>query len=279
VLTEDFHDYQIRMVQELCPPFDAVGIGGSAGMGQQDADSDRDFFLLAPADRFLPLVESFPRLVRHAWPPIVERRRGFVAEFGYMYTYMYDNGCYVDYILNCSGTLPRTPMVAKIRVLKDLTGEFTAYREEGGALARDFPNSAAAESASADLLIETRKIKAYAVRAELISVLHCFERFRLVLLALDRHLRGTDPYTPHDAAKWVARDLPDLQKSLSVTFVPFSWEAAESAFAVLQQGIRDRLVAVGGPDGPGPAYWRLFDAVACDVRQAMRQNARLAVRS
>jgi hypothetical protein len=267
------------MVQALCPPFDAVGIGGSAGIGQHDAESDLDVFFMAPADAFLSLVESFPRLLQHAWPPVVERQRGFIAEFGYMYTYVYANGCYVDYILNCSGTLPRTPMSAKIRVLTDITGEFTAYQREAAVLARHFPDSEAVECAAADLLIETRKIKTYAVRAELVSVLHCFERFRLVLLALDRHIRGTDPYIPQDAAKWVARDLPDLQEILSATFVPFAWQEAERAFDVLHQGIRDRLVDVADPDRLGPAYWTSLDAVRCDVRQAMRRNACPAVRS
>ena len=274
MLAQDMREFQVGMLQELCPPFAAVGLGGSVGARQNDADSDLDFFLLAPAEEFLSLVESFPRMVRHPSPPVVCRRRGFHAEFGYMYTYVYSNRCHVDYSINCSGTLARTPMAAKTHVLKDLTGEFTAYHEQMRDLARDFPAGEALDGAAAEVLVELVRIEAYTRRGELLSVLHRFERLRLVLLGLERHIRGIGPYTPHDADKWVARDLPEMLETVAATCPTFDWSGAARAFDVLQAAVCRRLAALGTVGGLRPAYRTILDEVVTDVRSAMQENVR-----
>jgi hypothetical protein len=259
-----FFEDQLRNLHDLCPPFEAVGVGGSLGAGSADPDSDLDFFLLVPDDQFFAVVHRFPTLIGHVWPPVVSRRRGFLPEFGYQFTYVYPNGYSVDFVLNCPSSLLRTPMARKTRVTKDLTGRFTRFHQSVAndlATGDDYVPAVAAE-----LLIELLRISKYARRAELFSLVHRLERLRLVLLAQERRRHG-EPYCPHDADKWVARDFdPDVVSLLHATFAPPEPTAAAAAIRVLCTGILDRLEP--HPE-LGPEFHQLVAKLRAEIEESL----------
>jgi hypothetical protein len=264
------------MLHSLCPPLEAVGIGGSVGAGTRDSGSDLDFFLLVPDDGFFAIVREFPDLIRHPWPPLVMRRRGFHPEFGYMFSYAYHNRYQVDYNVNCRSSLIRTPMAAKIRVTKDLAGFFTRYQSDMRRYSAGHDESPALEAA-AEFLLETLRIEKYAQRRELLSMVHRFERLRLILLGLERHLRRGEPYSPHDADKWAARDLTaETLREVEATFGPFTWEAAAKAFERLWLGVAERISDAAVGADLGVAYWSTCSETRAKIAEALTAATREA---
>jgi hypothetical protein len=273
-MDDPLRERQLQVLHELCPPFLAVGLGGSTGASSDDGLSDLDFFLLAPDDGFLHLARTFPDMVSHPWEPLVCRRRGFHPEFGYMYTYVFPNLRHIDYNLNCHGTLARTPMAARTHVTKDLTGEFTEYHERMRDLAGHFAVEEAVDDARGELLVELVRMQAYTRRNELLSVLHRFERLRLVYLALLRHEAGTGSYVPHDADKWVRRDLPpDVTAVVAGSFCRFDWDEAAMSFRRLVDALRDAIVRRSSAWDPAAPYACAVDELVRDIEARMAGNA------
>ena len=234
-------DYQLQMLHGLCPPLEAVGLGGSAGRGEADSLSDLDFFLLVPDAEFFTTVQRFPDLITHPQPPIAQWRRGFTPNFGYTFTYFYLDGTSVEYMLHCHRSLHRTPMALSTRITKDLTGFYSSFLES----LPDSPELSRAHyaaDATGEFLAELSKLSKYAQRDELPAIVHRFERLRLVLLGLERYLTRGEPYAPHDSDKRVYRDLGETGlKMLSPTFCELDARAALIAFRALYTGIRERL--------------------------------------
>lgn len=262
---ESWVDAELRKLRALCPPFEAIGVGGSLGAGTGADESDLDVFILVPDEDFFAIVADFPTLIEHPWPPVVSRRRGFLPEFGYQFTFVYPNRHSVDYVLNCHGSLERTPMARKTRVIEDRTGRFTEYHRQVAAdlaAGRDH-----AQAVAAELLIELLRINKYARRGELVSLVHRLERLRLVLLALERVRRTGEPYCPHDADKWVARDLgPELTAWLHRTFAPPEPKAAAAAVELLCAGILERLDA---PGELGAGFHELVTGLRAEVAERL----------
>jgi len=267
---KSFLDYQLAMLHELCPPIEAVGIGGSVGSGEADAMSDLDFFFLLPDDDFFATIDVFPELISHRQPPVVSWRRGFNPDFGFTFSYFYNDGTSVEYMLNCHHSLRRTPMALKTRVIRDLTGYFTRYHES----LIDHPELTAqhyaSESAGA-LLAEILKISKYARRNELVAVIHRLERLRLILLALERHISLGDHYVPHDADKRVHRDLgPAIEDMLALTFCEFSPVRTLDSFRHLDIEIEKRLKALTVKQPLSDEFWRLKDRLTEQADQHLR---------
>ena len=160
-----FLDYQLQMLHQICPPLEAVGLGGSAGRGEADNLSDLDFFLLVPDSEFFAVVETFPRLVTHSQPAVACWRRGFTPNFGFTFTYFYGDGTSVEYMLHCHRSLRRTPMALSTRVTKDLTGYFTQFRN-GLPASPELSHDAYAADAAGELVAELLKLVKYARRGE-----------------------------------------------------------------------------------------------------------------
>lgn len=253
----DFYGYELELLHSLAPPVEAFGVGGSSGAGRQDGLSDLDFFLLVPDASFFAFVKEFPQLVRHPWPPLAWRRRGFVPDFGFQFSVVYPNLYSVDYHVNCHSSLLRTPMARKTRVIFDATGAFTEFH-------RTLPiDSDPSSEAAAELLIELLRLHKYARRRELLSAMHRLERLRLVLLGLERYLRYGEPYVPHDADKWVRRDLDkQVCVELARTFSDFRGSAVSLAFQSLYQGVAARLNEVAGQSAE---YKAAVDSLAAEI--------------
>lgn len=262
----EFLDYELEMLRGLVPPLEAYGLGGSSGRGSADALSDLDFFLLVPDKEFFAFVQQFPGLIRHPWPPIAWRRRGFVPDFGFQFSAVFENLYSVDYHVNCHSSLRRTPMARKTQVIFDNSGLFTEFH-------RALPDSSLlsreeyAADAAAEVLIELQRLHKYVCRGELLSVLHRFERLRLVMLGLERYLRGGEPYSPHDADKWMARDLTAaVNAEVAATFSVFDWKAAAASFTLLHAGVSARLAEV---TEQSPAYRSAIDRLAGEIVDLM----------
>lgn len=269
---DDFLDFQLDMLHEMCPPVEAVGIGGSGGAGNADALSDLDFFLLIPDSDFFNFVATFPAMVRHPWPPAVGRRRGFVPDFGFQVSFLYPNRYLVDYHLNCHGSLRRTPMARKTRITKDLTGVFTRFHQtlpDSGRLSGDEYRV----DAASEIVIELLRIRKYAGRDELVPIVHRLERLRLVLLGLVRCLRHDEPYCPHDADKHVARDLgPAMNATIADTFPVFDPAGVVRALRVLYRELGPLIAELG--DGPpmGPPFQDMCDKLIAEIEEQLSHS-------
>jgi len=230
-----FEEVRDRL-RSLSPPIEAFGIGGSAGAGQDDPSADLDFFLLVPTQDFLPLIQDFPALIGDQGKSrLVTWRRGFTPQFGYQFVFIYQDLSSVDFFINCPVTWTPTPMARKTRILQDATGRFTSYH-------RSLPDRAQqAEmltgNTTAEMLSEAVRIRRYARRGELVSIVHRLERIRLLALAVERYVSLGQDFIPHDADKWVARDLGGATvRQLSKTFPKLDARAvAESYRAVVDQ--------------------------------------------
>jgi hypothetical protein len=241
VVGDTFLDYQLQMLHRLCPPLEAVGLGGSTGRGEADDLSDLDFFLLVSDAEFFAAVERFPDLITHPQPPVAHWRRGFTPNFGFTFAYFYRDGISVEYMLHCHRSLRRTPMALSTRITRDLTGFYTGFLESlpGSAeLSRDGYTA----DATGEFIAELLKLSKYAQRGELPAIVHRFERLRLVFIGLERYLTRGEPYAPHDSDKRVYRDLGQAGETmLSPTFCELDPQAALAAFRVLYRGIKERL--------------------------------------
>jgi hypothetical protein len=157
-------------------------------------------------------------------------------------------------------------MARKTKVLMDHTGTFTNFH---AAVAGADPQL---DEAWGEVLVELLRIRKYAERGELLTVLHRFERLRLVLLALERHLRHAEPYIPHDADKWVGRDLsPSVNALIASTFAPCTWPAAGSAFAAVYQGVTARLAELTSPKPP-EGYWQLCAELRAEIGELIARR-------
>jgi hypothetical protein len=234
-------EYQLQMLHSLCPPLEAVGLGGSAGRGEADDLSDLDFFLLVPDAEFFATVDILPELITHPRPPVACWRRGFTPNFGFAYLYFYPGGESVEYMVHCHRSLRRTPMALSTRITKDLTGFYTRFLAELPGSAELSRESYAAD-ATGEFLAELGKLARYAQRGELPAIVHRFERLRLVLLGLERYLTRGEEYAPHDSDKRVYRDLGQAGEVLiSPTFCALDPRPALAAFRALYQGVSERL--------------------------------------
>jgi hypothetical protein len=238
---QSWHQFHETMIAQLCPPFDAIAVGGSADRNS-DQLSDLDFFLVAPDDEFLVLIRDFPRLLHHASPPVTERHRGYLTEFGYQFTYVYSHGRMVEYNLNCHATLTEGPMMLKNRVIKDRTGRYTELLQQ----TRRAVNTSAdvfLRSLFAEYTVELIKFEKYALRRDWIVLNHRLERLRLLYLSLLRLSISGEQVRPHDSDKNLASLLPkERQLFLLLTFGGPEVSSIGLSFKVLSREI-NRLLA------------------------------------
>lgn len=264
-------DEQVKALEELCPPVLAFAVGGSRGIGTSDELSDVDFFLLVPNDKLFTFAESFPKLISHPWPPLATRDRGFWPEFGYQISYVYDNGCTVDYFINSEESLRRTPMARKMTILKDSDGRFTSYQES----IADYCASPQSRqdyilAAAAEILIELITILKYAQRGDLIPVLHRLERLRLVYLGLSRYRLNSEPYVPHDADKRVMHDLEShVVESITQTFPYLNKADAAHSFRKLLDLIEHELLSYPNSQPLSQGFWVLYREKAAAIERAL----------
>lgn len=265
-------DYQLQMLHSLCPPLEAVGLGGSTGRGQADDLSDLDFFLLVPDAEFFAIVERFPDLITHPQPPVGCWRRGFTPNFGFSFMYFYPDGASVEYMLHCHRSLRRTPMALSTRITKDLTGFYTRFTEDLPA-SPELSREGYAADATGELLAELVKLSRYARRGELPAIVHRFERLRLVLLGLERYLTRGEDYAPHDSDKRVYRDLGAAGETmLAPTFCELDPEAALTAFRALYGGVTERLTRMAPQTMAGDAG-KLAEALRLKIEDGLRRLA------
>jgi hypothetical protein len=270
-------DYQLHMLHQLCPPLEAVALGGSTGRGEADQLSDLDFFLLVADAEFFATVDRFPELITHPQPPVARWQRGFTPNFGFTFTYFYRDGTSVEYMLHCHRSLRRTPMALSTRITKDLTGFYSRFLEDLPRAPELSPDGYAAD-ATGEFLAELLKLAKYARRGELPAIVHRFERLRLVFLGLERYLTRGEPYAPHDSDKRVYRDLgPAGEAMLSPTFCELDPRAALAAFRILYGRIRDRLNRLA-PDNAAGDVARLAADLCAKIEDGLVRMAAAAGR-
>jgi hypothetical protein len=264
-------DFQVRMLDALCPPVLGFGIGGSQGAAQADQHSDLDFFLLVPDEQLFDFIESFPALVRHRTPPVLVRDRGFWPEFGYQFTYVYETRQVLDYFINSPRTLRKTPMARKTRIIKDSDGRFTAYQREiaeycaSPHAARDYHAAARAE-----ILVELLTIAKHLRRHDLIPAAHRLDRLRGVYLGLARYHRNAEPYAPHDADKRVTRALgPAIYDAVAGTFPRLSEADIADSLGRLADLLDAELAADSAPGGA--AFRADCREIVANARRGLRE--------
>lgn len=260
-----FFDDTVRCLTDLSPPVEAFGIGGSVGAGKSDDLADLDFFLLVPTEQFREFTASFPTLIRHPKPLIASRIRGFTAFFGYQFTFIYDDCSSVDYFINCPLTLQSTPMAHKTRVLRDLTGYFTAFHQTLPGRADD--QQLYLRNTTAELLWEALRIRKYVKRQDLIALVHRLERIRLVTLALERYLHNDEYFIPHDADKWIARDLGDsIIERLEPTFPSLSPRSISKSFLSIWKYATDLLRELDINGDIDSGTWELLTNLSMEIQ-------------
>jgi hypothetical protein len=266
----DLYRHNVQLLLDISPPIEAFGIGGSGGSRNTDQFSDLDFFLFISVGRFSQFLQDFPSLLRHPVAPIASRQRGFLPYFGYQFTFIYPDRSIVDYFVNCNITLLVTPMARKTQVIHDLTGEFTEYH-------RNLPGPAEGRAAhladaAAEILTELIRIKKYVGRNDLPPVIHRLERLRLVALALERYLHHAQPYIPHDADKWVLRDLgPGPYETLRPTFARLSLPDIDRALRQLTDFTLGLMRELDDRADISDRLWRMYTELANEIHTSLRQ--------
>jgi hypothetical protein len=263
----DLFQYQFEMLSALCPPLLGFGIGGSQGASKADQHSDLDFFLLVPNDQLFSFAKGLPHLITHPWPPVAIRDRGFWPDFGYQLTCVYYNECMIDYFINCEASLRLTPMARKTKILKDTTGQLSAYQNR----IRRYCNSKQANAdyisaASTETLIELLIIQKHVRRHDLIPVVHRLERLRLIYLGLTRHHTNTAPYVPHDADKRVHQYIePRLLDSIIQTFPRCKPAEVTLSYQTLIGLLKEELLADEQSALLNDKYWELYYRISQSI--------------
>lgn len=271
--SESMFDFQVRMLGALCPPFLSFAIGGSYSARRDDPHSDLDFFLLVPDDQLFAVIKSFPAMISHRLSPVVMRDRGFWPEFGYEFSYVYPDLRTIDYFINSPGTLRRTPMARKMRIIKDADGQFTEYQRSvtaycsAGEAERDYLAAARTE-----LVLELLTIRKHLRRQDLIPVTHRLERVRRVYLGLARHHGTGEPYVPHDADRQVAAVLgPRVYDSVAGTFPQLTAAQIMDSLCRLLDLVSAELSPATEADVGGAQLQRLIDDLMTAVRRMPRE--------
>jgi hypothetical protein len=149
-------------------------------------------------------------------------------------------------------------MARKTRVLHDATGYFTAFHQ-------NLPGRTSQEplhltNTIAELLWEAIRIQKYIKRDDLVPLVHRLERIRLVVLALERYLHHQEYFVPHDADKWVLRDLgPGMIERLGPTFPPLSQPGIARSYRALWALAMDLLRELDTDGRTDPQVWSLFE--------------------
>ena len=254
---ESLFDELVLKLTKMAPPIEAFGIGGSTGAGRRDDVADLDFFILVPTSAYEAFLGSFvERMGSHTKPLVTSWERGVTPLFGYQFSFIYDDFSCADFFINCPVTLRQTPMAKKTRVLLDSAGYFTSFHE--ALTQRSDPAAELRHRAMAELLSETMRIRKYATRGELVSIVHRLERIRLLGLALQRFLHHGQDFVPHDADKWVLRDLGiQTVERLTPTFPRLSGPEIAGACSTLTDYVA-ALLATLDPDVYTSDAWNLI---------------------
>lgn len=261
---------QANVLRAMCPPIEAVGIGGSLGRGSPDRFSDVDFFLLYPSNRFLDFVIHFPTQISH--PLVVLTHTGpiFVPGFGFEYTYIMQDGTAIDYNLNCRETLSLNPMRAHTRILYDTTGFLTRI-STSARTDKMADRSVSACEALHDYLARLLKLRKSAYRRDKPVVIYHFDKLRLVMVAIDRALVLNASYNAFQADHRLGTEMgADYERIISVTYPTLDASSIGTAFQAMCARIRDGLGALDVHIGDRRDVWALERTLVSDTLSFIR---------
>jgi len=177
----------------MCPKPEAIGIGGSIGRRDSDSLSDIDIFVIFPQVKFFRVLMDFPEQIKHPIPVIGHTDLVCVKDFGFIYTFILEDGTEIDYALNSEDTLGVHSMRANTRIVYDSTGYLTRIVEQSKAHSvdhkRDYQSNALPES-----IMRLLKIKRALYRDEHAAYYYNMDKLRLIMVGIERAVFSGNAY-------------------------------------------------------------------------------------
>lgn len=254
---EKIVEKQVNKLIRLSPPIEAFGIGGSFAHGTYDTMSDVDFFILYPSNSFFKYLVDFPNIISHTSSIVVKSGPTFHDGFGFTFSYVLDNGAWLEYHLNCRETLSVNPMRLDTKIIHDRDGFYTQFLETISLDYKILMDRLPAQ-ATHDYLTRLLKIRKSIYRHELFMLLYNIHKLRRILIALDRHLLLGKPYSPAYAEKRVTEELGDKYLiELKPTVANLDYKSFLKAFTTIRQRILKSFHSLEPHPALSPIFYQL----------------------
>ena len=243
--TEEIVEKQSNMLLRLSPPIEAFGIGGSFGRRSQDTMSDVDFFILYPSANFFKYLSDFPSTISHTSPIVCQSGPTFNEGFGFTFSYVLANNVWLEYHLNCRETLDVNPMRLDTKIVHDRTGFYTRFKETISSNHKMLLDRLVARAAC-DHLTRLLKIRKSVYHGELCLILYHINKFRRILIALDRHRLLGKAYSPAFAERQLIKELGhEYSLGLKSTIAKLDYESFLGAFTMIRERVLSSLRDLG----------------------------------